>query len=80
MSDEANIDVLFMSEEQKKQHLEEAERKKFGRYWIWELYFNQKNEAKWLKTAEDLKHVNDQVIEDIEDYILLEAFKPMKEA
>ena len=79
MSDEANVDLLFMSEEQLRQHLEEAERKRFGRYWIWDGYFNEKNQQKWLNTAEALKHVNDQVIEDIEDYILLEAFKPLKE-
>lgn len=43
MSDEANVDLLFLSDEQKKQHLEEAERKKFGRYWVWEGYYNEKN-------------------------------------
>lgn len=79
MSDAANVDLLFLSDEQKKKHLEEAERKKFGRYWVWEGYFNEKNEQKWLDTVEALKHVNEQVLEDIEDYILLEAFKPWKE-
>lgn len=75
MSDEANVDLLYLSEEQKRQRLEEAERKKFGRYWVWEGYFNEKNKDLWLDTVEALKHINEQVIEDIEDAILLEAFK-----
>lgn len=80
MSDEANVDLLFLTDDQKKARLEEAERKKYGRYWIWEGYFNEKNEQMWLDTAEALKHVNEQVIEDIEDVILLEAFKGVGEA
>lgn len=79
LSDEANVDLLYLSEDQMKQRLEEAERKKYGRHWIWEGYFNEKNQSKWLATAENLKHINDQVIEDVQDYILLEGFKPMKE-
>lgn len=31
-----------------------------------------------MDTAEDLKHINDHVLQDIEDFILLEAFKGMK--
>jgi len=79
MSDEANVDLLYLSDLEKKQRLEEAERKKFGRYWIWDGYFNEKNKDLWLDTAEALKHINEQVIEDIQDYILLEAFKGMPE-
>jgi hypothetical protein len=33
---------------------------------------------KWLDTAEALKHINDHVLQDIEDSILLEGFKGMK--
>ena len=79
MSDEANVDLLYLSDLEKKQRLEEAERKKFGRYWIWDGYFNEKNKEMWLETAENLKHINEQVIEDIQDFILLEAFKGMQE-
>jgi len=43
LSDEANVDLLYLSEDQMKQRLEEAERKKYGRHWIWEGYFNEKN-------------------------------------
>lgn len=45
-----------------------------------EGYFNEKNRDTWLQTADILKTVNDQVIEDIEDYILLEAFGDMDTA
>ena len=42
-----------------KRVLEEAERKKYGRYWIWEGYFDEKHTEMWLDTAEALKHVNE---------------------
>lgn len=50
------------------------EREKYGRYWIWEGYFNEKLKDKWLETAEALKHVNEHTLEDIEDWILLKGF------
>lgn len=46
----------------------------YGRYWIWEGYFNEKIKQKWLDTAEALKHINDHVLQDIEDFILLKGF------
>ena len=80
LSDEANVDLMFLSEGEKQKKIEEAERKKYGRYWIWEGYYNEKKMDLWLDTAEALKHVNDQVNEDIEDSILLKAFKGVSEA
>ena len=67
-----------LSEAQLAQKKEEEERKKYGRFWIWESYFSEKNMQKWLDTAEALKHINDHVLQDIEDSILLEGFKGMK--
>ena len=43
--------------------------------WIWDGYFNEKRKGQWLETAEQLKHVNPHVLQDIEDAILLEAYK-----
>jgi len=57
---------------------EEEERKIYGRFWVWEGYYNEVNNEKWLATAEALKNVNEHVLQDIEDCILLEAFKGMK--
>lgn len=47
------------------------------RTWIWESYFAETDENKqaWLAGAEALRHINVQVLEDIEDYILLKGFK-----
>ncbi len=67
-----------LSEAQKEAAMEAKEREKYGRYWIWEGYFNEKNKDKWLETAEALKHINDHVIQDIQDFIMLEAFKGVK--
>ena len=45
---------------------------------MWEGYISEKSYDKWLETAEALKHINDLVIQDIEDSILLEGFKGIK--
>lgn len=58
---------------------EKKEREKYGRFWLWENYSNPLNEPKWLENAERLKHINDHVIQDIEDHILLLSFKNMKQ-
>jgi len=51
-----------LSDHQKQQEIEKKEREIYGRYWIWEGYFNEKNTPKWLETAEALKHINPQVL------------------
>ena len=43
LQDEANVDILYLTEGQREANIEEAERKKYGRFWIWESYFNEKN-------------------------------------
>ena len=58
---------------------DEEERKLYGRKWIWEGYFSEKNIDKWLETADELKRINEHVLEDVEDAILLETFKGMKQ-
>lgn len=63
------------TEAQIQAEMDEKERLEYGRFWVWEGYFSEKNKEKWLQAAEDLKHINDHVIQDIEDFILLEAFK-----
>ena len=67
-----------MTDHQKEIELEMRERAVYGRFWIWSGYFNEKNSQKWLDTAGALKHINPQVLEDIEDFILLKGFKGMQ--
>jgi hypothetical protein len=69
---------LTKSEAQIQEDLKEKERLEYGRFWVWEGYFNEKNKEKWLTAADDLMHINDHVIQDIEDSILLEGFKGQK--
>lgn len=59
LQDEANVDILYLTEGQKEEMIADAERKKYGRYWVWEQYYNEKNQQIWLDTAEALKHIND---------------------
>jgi len=77
LNDDGN-GVSNLSEAQLAAKKEEEERKKYGRFWIWDSYFSEKNMQKWLETAEALKHINNHVLQDIEDFILLEGFKGMK--
>ena len=53
---------ITKSEAQLELEHEEAERKRYGRFWIWDGYYNEKNKEKWLECAEQLKHINDHVI------------------
>lgn len=54
----------------------EKEIAKYGRTWIWEEYYLESEHQKtWLAGAEKLRHINTQVLEDIEDYIILDGFK-----
>jgi len=76
--EQQNNPTANMSDAQKAHAHEEEELAKYGRYWIWEGYFNEKNKQKWLDTAEALKNINDHVLQDIEDFILLEGFKGTK--
>lgn len=64
-------EALSLEDALKQQETEKLDREKYGRLWVWEGYFSDKLEAKWLETADQLKNVNDHVIQDIEDYILL---------
>lgn len=71
---------MTLSEMQKIHEAERIEIEKYGRYWVWEGYFSEKLKDKWLETAESLKHINEHVLQDIEDYILLKGFgKQMKQ-
>ena len=70
---------MSLSEAQKQAEEERKERLTYGRFWVWEGYFNEKFKDKWLETAEALKHINEHVLQDIQDYILLKGFKGMKQ-
>ena len=56
------VNGMTKSEAQLQEDLEEKERLEYGRFWVWEGYFSEKNKEKWLTVAEDLKHINDHVI------------------
>ena len=52
----------------------------YGRTWVWEGYFNlEEHRTNWMEGAERLRHINPQILEDIEDYILLDGFKGQKD-
>ena len=77
---EANSEVEGLNEQQKAERMEELERRRYGRLWMQEGYFNEKHSGQWLEAAEILKTVNEHVLEDIEDYILLEGFAGLDKA
>lgn len=81
---------MMRSEQEKERELEAQERKKYGvshhcylemcvqRFWIWEQYSNENKKEQWLAAAEKLRRINPHVIQDIEDYILLQGFRGKK--
>lgn len=42
---------------------------------IWEGYYHPGKTDVWLEAFEKLRHINAHVVQDIEDYIMLEVFK-----
>ncbi len=48
----------------------------YGRTWIWETFYREDdvNQQAWLAGAGFLRKINDQVLEDIEDYLQLKAW------
>ena len=60
-----NPKIPKLTEEYIANQVADRERLIYGRSWIWEGYFNEKNKDKWLYAAEKLKNINEHVIEDI---------------
>lgn len=52
----------MMSEAQIEKEKERQEIEKYGRYWMWEGYFNPKIKDRWLTATEKLKHINPHVL------------------
>jgi hypothetical protein len=46
--------------------------------WIWEGYFSEERREAWIAAAEKLRRINPHVLQDIEDYILLQGFRGKK--
>lgn len=59
-------------QEIKKKEKEEME--KYGRKWIWQGYISENRKENWTEAAETLRHINDHVIQDIQDYIMIQAY------
>jgi hypothetical protein len=78
MENEKNNGGIQKSEAQLAAEEEDRQRAIYGRYWVWDGYFNDRNKETWLATVEMLKHINNHVLQDIEDYILLQGFKGEK--
>lgn len=64
--------------EQKK--YDEDEMKNYGRKWIWQNYISENRKQDWENAAKALRHINEHVIQDIQDYILIQGFPKQKQA
>jgi|JI6StandDraft_1071083.scaffolds.fasta_scaffold05651_7 hypothetical protein len=58
--------------------MEEEERKKYGRYWIWNNYCDEEHRKLFEVCVELLRHINKAVHQDIEDSIIREGMLPNK--
>ena len=77
--EEEDEEVIAAREAAKQKKLEEEEMKKYGRKWIWQNYISENRKNDWLNCAEDLRHINDHVIQDIQDFILIKGYPKQKQ-
>lgn len=80
MTAEEKKQSLLMQQSQndfaaQEKELERQEIKKYGRMLIWEGYTHPSKTETWIGASEKLRHINSHVIQDIEDYIMLDGFK-----
>lgn len=68
--------ITINSEYQREKADAQAEIDKYGRQWIWENYISEDRKEKWMEISEQLRHINPHVLEDIEDFIIIQGFKP----
>jgi molybdopterin-guanine dinucleotide biosynthesis protein len=64
------------NEEKNEKEKAAAEMAKYGRQWIWDGYISENRKDNWMDIAEKMRHINKHVVEDIQDFIIVEGFKP----
>jgi hypothetical protein len=67
--------IAARKKEEAKQKQDEEDRK-YGRYWIWEGILLETYYPEWRSAADLIDGLNQHVIEDIQDYVIKESFKP----
>ncbi len=67
-------DTSFMTDTQIFKEAQRKEIEEFGRMWVWEGYISDKMRAAWLGAAEQLRHINLHVRQDIQDYLIMNHF------
>lgn len=65
-----------LRQEQEQKRKEEIEIEKYGRQWIWQGYIGENRKENWIDTAETMRHINEHVLQDIQDFILIQAYGP----
>jgi len=67
-------------ERRKVEAAKKADIAKYGRTWLWEDYLEDKDEVRkiWMDGSDAISRINPHVLEDIEDILIMEAFKGSK--
>ena len=73
--EELTPEELFLKREEETRE----EREQFGRFWIWDRYISEGKRGYWQEMAELMTHINDHVVEDIDDHIKMNIFKIKKQ-
>lgn len=68
------LDTSMMTETQMFKEAQKKEIEMFGRMWVWEGYISEKMKSTWLGAAEQLRHINLHVRQDIQDYLIMNHF------
>jgi len=71
--DEETLELQKKEEKKKKQDEEDL---KYGRYMIWEGIVHEQRYEEWKAAADKIDGLNPHIIEDIQDFIIKQSYKP----
>ena len=74
--EELDPEALAEKLKEEKRLKQEAEDQKYGRYMLWAGIVPEQRYEEWKAAADKIDGVNPHVVEDIQDYIITQSFKP----
>lgn len=75
VEEELDPEALAEKEREKKRLKQEEEDLKYGRYMLWEGIIPEEKFDRWVSGADKIDGLNIHVIEDMQDYIITEAYR-----
>jgi len=74
--EEEDPEVVAERIKEEKRVKQAEEDAKYGRYMLWEGIVPEQRYEEWKQAADKIDGINPHVIEDIQDYVILQSYKP----